>query len=103
MCELKNLMQFKRDNIEFEEYVSVLLKLGYLQGDKVIGIGKQIVTKGSSSLTENQSKCFIKYGLHEGNYIETCVMCSHTIPWCEKLDALDDGFCSHCRHLLEKG
>ena len=87
---------------EFEMYVSELLDAGKLEGDAVIGIAKQLVSKGVSSLTPLQRKTFIDYGLCKGNYVEACERCAQPIPWSEMLFALEDGLCAYCRHMLEK-
>lgn len=87
---------------DFREFVSDLLQLGRLEGNAVQGIGKKIVAEGSSSLTESQRKTFIEYGLLKENYVEYCGRCAEHIPWSEMTMALDDGYCSYCRHLMEK-
>lgn len=93
----------KRMNEEdFSIYVSDLLDSERLDGEVVIGIAKQIIDRGVSSLTPNQKITFIRYGLLLDNYVDECNRCTLEIPWSEMLFALDDGFCAYCRHMIEK-
>lgn len=87
----------------FEPYVADLLKFNYFEGDTVIGIAKKIVHEGVRTLTEKQINTFIYYDLIKNNfYQDCCVMCTNSIPWEEMLEALEDGFCSYCRHIYDK-
>jgi hypothetical protein len=99
--EARMMPKYEHDR-EFEMYVSDLLDFGKLEGVVVIGIAKQIVARGVSSLTPMQRKTFINYGLRKGNYVDACEGCAESIPWSEMLFALDDGLCSYCRYKLEK-
>lgn len=37
------------------------------------------------------------------NTVERCTRCSSEIPWCEMLEAIDNGgYCSYCQHMKEK-
>ncbi|RBP89385.1 hypothetical protein DFO70_11132 [Cytobacillus firmus] len=87
---------------DFEVYVSELLQGDLIEGPAVVGIAKQIVSKGADSLTEAQIKTFIDFGLSKGNYVEYCDRCAEEIPWSEMFLALDDHYCAYCRHLMEK-
>lgn len=95
-------MNIKGDNErDFQLYVQQLLDAGRIESSTAEGIAKKIVSDGTEDLSEKQEDTFIRYGLKEYNYIESCEMCTDSIPWHEMYDALDDGYCSHCRHKLE--
>lgn len=87
---------------EFEVYVSELLQGNYIEGPAVVGIAKQIVSKGVESLSDPQINTFIDFGLSKGNFVKYCDRCAEDIPWSEMLSALDDHYCAYCRHLIEK-
>ncbi len=92
----------EENDSSFEIYVSELIEMKRIEGPAVTGIAKQIVTKGVESLSEPQIKTFIEFGLIRGNYVEFCDRCAEEIPWSEMFFALDDEYCSYCRHLIEK-
>ncbi|MGM0863388.1 MAG: hypothetical protein ACQEWF_01775 [Bacillota bacterium] len=89
-------------DFDFESYVSQLIDAGTLEGTAVIGIAKQILLKGVESLSSSQINTFIEFGLLKSNYVESCERCAFEIPWSEMFFALDDEYCSYCRHLIEK-
>lgn len=99
---MRNLMmpKYEHDN-EFVSYVAELLDANLIEDSRAKGIGKQIIDKGVESLSDKQVFVFLKYGL-ENNYLEYCDHCYQPIPWSEMFVALDDGYCSYCRHILKK-
>ncbi|MCR4811922.1 MAG: hypothetical protein K5867_04925 [Bacteroidales bacterium] len=85
---------------DFEGFVQDLIKSGRLD-DKEIGISKLMLDKGYDSLSEKQQYVFDK--AIEKNSIEYCERCSCPIPWCEMMEALDNGgYCNYCQHMMEK-
>lgn len=85
---------------DFEGFVQDLIKSGRLD-DKEIGISKLMLDKGYDSLSEKQKYVFDK--AIEKNSIEYCERCSCPIPWCEMMEALDNGgYCNYCQHMMEK-
>lgn len=39
----------------------------------------------------------------ENNTVDECQRCGEDVPWCEMLEALDNGgLCSYCQHMMEK-
>jgi hypothetical protein len=101
--KLRNRMFPREENdSSFKSYVSELIDMKRIEGAAVTGIAKQIVSKGVESLSEPQIKTFIEFGLSKENYVEYCDRCAEDIPWSEMLFALDDEYCSYCRHLIEK-
>ncbi|MBC9706295.1 MAG: hypothetical protein H9W81_15220 [Enterococcus sp.] len=87
---------------DFQGYVNELLDGERLDGAAILGIAKKIGADGVEGLTSKQLETFIRYGLYPYNYVEECERCSFDVPWCEMYFALDDSYCSYCRHLIEK-
>lgn len=91
---------------EFEEYVKQLLTHGLLSHEPDMeGIGKLIVDRGVSTLTNKQLIYFISVGLLENeNYVSECCRCTESIPWSEMIYAVTEGdeYCGYCRHMYEK-
>lgn len=85
---------------DFEGFVEDLIKSGRLD-DKTEGIAKRMLDKGYDSLSDKQKYVFNK--AIEENYVEECQRCACDIPWCEMLEALDNGgYCNYCQHMMEK-
>ena len=58
-------------------------------------------TKGYDSLSDKQKYVFDK--AIEKNAVDKCQRCGIDIPWCEMLEALDNGgYCNYCHHMMEK-
>jgi hypothetical protein len=88
---------------EFESYVKELLDNDKLDGDVVIGIAKQIVSKGAPSISDYQLDTFINHGIWEHLYEAECRRCGEDIPWSEMLNAVEEsGNCSYCQHMIDK-
>lgn len=85
---------------DFEGFVEELIKSGRLE-DKEIGISKRMLDNGYSSLSDKQKYVFDK--MIDNNSVEVCKRCACDIPWCEMLEALDNGgYCNYCQHMMEK-
>lgn len=85
---------------DFEGFVEDLIKLGRLE-DKEFGISKRMLDKGYGSLSDKQKYVFDK--MIDSNSVEECKRCACDIPWCEMLEALDNGgYCNYCQHMMEK-
>lgn len=98
----KVMPKYEHDT-SFESFVQELLDGGRLKEEGAAhGIAKKIVTDGVESLSVPQLDTFIKYGLLPDNFVEFCDMCSNEILWPEMYLALDDEYCSYCRHKIEK-
>ena len=86
---------------DFEGFVQDLLKSGRLEDSKEIGIAKRMLDKGYNSLSEKQKYVFDN--MIDNNSVKECKGGDGDIPWCEMLEALDNGgYCSHCQHMWEK-
>lgn len=84
----------------FYGFVQELIDSGRIEG-KEAGIAKKMLDTGYDSLSEKQKYIFDK--TIEKNSIAECQRCITEIPWCEMLEALDNGgFCSYCQHMMEK-
>ena len=85
---------------EFEGFVEDLINSGRIE-DKELGIAKRMLDKGYDSLSVKQKYVFDK--MIRDNSIEECARCGVTIPWCEMLEALDNGgYCNYCQYMMEK-
>lgn len=60
-----------------------------------------MLDKGYESLSEKQK--FVFNLMINDNIINECQKCGIDIPWCEMLDALNNGnLCNYCRHIERK-
>lgn len=85
---------------DFEGFVLDLIHSGRLN-DKEAGIAKRMLDKGYDTLSEKQKFVFDK--AIENNTVNECQRCAIDIPWCEMLEALDNGgFCNYCHHMMGK-
>lgn len=94
-------MNINRYNEEdFEGFVEGLINSGRIEG-KEAGIAKRMLDKGYEALSDKQRYIFDK--MIKDNYVAECERCGCDIPWCEMLEALDNGgYCSYCQHMIEK-
>ena len=85
---------------DFNGFVEDLLRLERL--DRVqSGIAKYFLEHGYDALSEKQKYVFNK--AIEENTVESCNRCVMDIPWCEMIEALDNGgYCNYCQHMMEK-
>lgn len=84
----------------FEGFVSDLISSGRIEG-KNEGIAKYMIDHGYDALSEKQKYVFDR--MINDNSVDECQRCGGEIPWCEMLEALDNGgLCSYCQHVKEK-
>ena len=85
---------------DFEGFVEDLINYGRIEG-KEAGIAKLMLDKGYDALSEKQKYIFDK--MIGENSVDECKRCGCDIPWCEMLEALDNGgYCNYCQHMMEK-
>lgn len=93
-------MKKRYEEPDFESFVEELLRVERLNETEA-GIAKQMLDKGYDSLSDKQKYVFDK--AIENNSVKECKRCSSDIPWCEMIEALDNGgLCSWCQHFKEK-
>lgn len=86
---------------DFKDFLEFLLKSGRIDNPKEIGIIKCVIDNGYDSLSTKQMYVF--NNTIAQNSVDECVMCLCDIPWCEMMEALENGgYCCHCRHLIDK-
>lgn len=85
---------------DFKGFVQELISSHRLT-DIEKGISKRMLDKGYDSLSDKQKYVFDK--MIEGNTVKECKRCGIDIPWCEMMEALDNGgYCNYCQHMMEK-
>lgn len=85
---------------DFEGFVKDLINSDRLE-IKEAGIAKVMLDKGYDYLSDKQKFVFDKS--IENNMVMECKRHGGDIPWCEMLEALDNGgYCSFCQHMIEK-
>ena len=85
---------------DFEGFVQQLIDYGRIEG-KEAGIAKLMLDKGYDALSQKQRYVFDK--MIDNNTVKECKRCVCDIPWCEMLEALDNGgYCNYCQHMMEK-
>lgn len=85
---------------DFNGFLEDLIQSGRLD-DKEIGIIRFYLDNGYKALSEKQRYVF-DHTIEE-NSIDDCIRCAIDIPWCEMLEALDNGgYCNYCQHMMEK-
>lgn len=85
---------------DFEGFVEDLINSGRIE-DKEAGIANRMLDKGYDTLSEKQRYVFDK--MISENSVDECVRCGCSIPWCEMLEALDNGgYCNYCQYMMEK-
>lgn len=88
---------------EYVEYLNELIGFDMIDEDTpAYGITKMIIDGRVNELSSAQWNTFVKYVANE-YYVDECARCASTIPWCEMIEALDNGgYCSYCVHMMEK-
>jgi hypothetical protein len=99
----KGMIMMDDEGFGLSDFLRDLLAYGYLEGDDVAeGIVRQVIDRGIDSLSPKQQ--WVYENRVESDYIEDeCKLCHATIPWEEKIGALDNGgLCGWCQNLMEK-
>ena len=85
---------------DFKGFVEELVK-SYRLSDIETGISKRMLDKGYDSLSDKQKYVFDKMIMRIT--VKECKRCGVDIPWCEMMEALDNGgYCNYCQHMMEK-
>lgn len=87
---------------ELLDFIKELIEQERLEG-AALGVAMQVVNDGDTdNLSERQRQVFERYVV-EANNVDFCARCANTIPYCEMLEALDNGgYCNYCAHMMEK-
>lgn len=85
---------------DFEGFIDQLYDLGRIDS-KQAGIAKYMIDNGYDALSARQKYVFDR--MIADNTVDECKACVTDIPWCEMLEALDNGgYCNYCQHMMEK-
>ena len=85
---------------DFKGFLEQLISSGRIEG-KESGIAKFVIDNDYDSLSDKQKYVFDR--MIDENSIKECERCGSEIPWCEMLEALDNGgFCNYSQHMMEK-
>ena len=85
---------------DFEGFIDQLYDLGRIDS-KQAGIAKYMIDNGYDALSAKQKYVFDC--MIADNTVDECKRCITEIPWCEMLEALDNGgYCNYCQHMMEK-
>ena len=91
----------RNDDEGYSDFLRGVLKFDELD-DPAPGIVRRLLDKGSESLSEKQQHVFQKYVL-DVYVTEKCTLCQIEIPWCEMLEAHDNGgYCGWCAARLSR-
>lgn len=95
-------MQESRFNEEdFADYLQELINHHRLE-DAPLGITTRVIDRGYNVLSAKQKYVFINETIIK-NSVEKCERCEIDIPWCEMLEATENGgLCNYCFHMKEK-
>ncbi|HPG36175.1 MAG TPA: hypothetical protein PLW78_10965 [bacterium] len=86
----------------FKDFLQQIVEGGFIE-QPVLGITKQVISKGEESLSEKQKAVFRRKVVDFYKGIK-CKRCGDDISWSEKYDAISDhGMCNYCSHKTEKG
>ena len=85
---------------DFKGFLGQLISSGRIEG-KEAGIAKYDIDNDYDSLSDKQKYVFDR--MIDEYSIKECKRCGCNIPWCEMLEALDNGgYCNYCQHMMEK-
>lgn len=94
------MSDLRYDEEDFNGFLEDLIASGRLEA-KEEGITKLFLDKGYDALSGKQKYVFDK--IVQQNSKTECERCANPIPWCEMLEALDNGgYCNYCQHMMEK-
>lgn len=90
------------EEVDFIPYLEQLIKQYHLEVNPALGITKQVIDQGIESLSPKQMAVFEQQVI-EKKSVEYCKWLECDIPWCEMIDALENGgYCNDCANQLEK-
>jgi hypothetical protein len=95
MSDMAVWLQEQAQEAELREFLKQIIEEEGLRGP-ALGIAKQVLARGIDSLPPNQSAVFDRY------VIPKCGLCGDCDPLSEAGYIYDNGYCSHCEHMLSK-
>ncbi|MGA2244159.1 MAG: hypothetical protein ABSH48_04080 [Verrucomicrobiota bacterium] len=87
-------MRPEKSELEFLGFVRELAKTGRFEGAG-LGIAKQVIMSGQSSLNDRQREVF--NAALDKIIVEKCPVCQRIVPWSEMALVVETGACPACR------
>ncbi|KAB2716971.1 hypothetical protein [Brucella intermedia] len=87
----------------FRDYLQELVDREYIRDEPAVGITRQVIARGESSLSEKQKFVFDRDVMSDYGR-PVCEQCGESIPYSDALFAMEEcsGRCSSCQHSYEK-
>lgn len=93
-------IQDRYNEDDFDGFVQELIDRDMLD-PKQAGIAKYFLDHGYDALSSKQQ--FVFDQAIATYTIDECKRCGMDIPWCEMMEAYDNGgYCNYCQHMMEK-
>jgi hypothetical protein len=86
-------MKLEKNELEFIGCVRDLAKAGRFEGAG-LGIAKQVILSGQSSLNNKQRDVF--HATLDKIIVEKCPVCQRLVPWTEMARVIEKGACAAC-------
>jgi hypothetical protein len=87
-------MRLEKSELEFIGCIRDLARAGRFEGAG-LGIAKQVISAGQSSLNDRQRQIFDT--ALDKMIVEKCPVCQRFIPWSEMALVIEHGACAACR------
>jgi hypothetical protein len=87
-------MRPEKNEMDFIFCVKELAKAGRFERAS-LGIAKQVMVSGQSSLNEKQKEIF--HAALDKIIVEKCPVCQQVVPWLEMPMVIEKGTCTVCR------
>jgi hypothetical protein len=87
-------MRPEKSELEFLGCVKELARAGRFKGAG-LGIAKQLIVSGQSSLNDKQREVF--NNALDKMIVEKCPICQRVVPWSEMALVIETGGCADCR------
>jgi hypothetical protein len=87
-------MRLEKSELEFIGFLRELTKTGRFEGAG-LGIAKQVILSGQSSLNDRQRNLF--NAALDKIIVDKCPVCQREVPWAEMALVVQTGACAECK------